>query len=67
MANIRTTVDGLRAIELDFRPIIDSTTGKPAFYLVRTHLNTPDKGVLLPEVFRPVAETVHLSGELFRL
>ena len=42
-----TTVNGLRAIEMRYRPIYDSFTKGAAFYQSSMRLNAPDMGVLL--------------------
>lgn len=67
MPGVQTDVGGLRAIELNFRPLRDISTGKSICYLTRTHLNTPGLGVLMPETFRPAAETYGKSKKLFPL
>ena len=67
MPETQTTVDGLRAIELNFRPLRDIATGRSVCYLARTQLNTPGLGTLMPETFRPAAEASGKSGELFSL
>lgn len=67
MAQIQTNVGGLRAVELNYRPMIDVSSGSRVCYISRTHLNTPGLGVLLPDVFRPVTEHAGVSEELFNL
>lgn len=67
MPETQTTVDGLRAVELNFRPLRDIATGRSVCYLARTQLNTPGLGTLMPETFRPAAETSGKSAELFSL
>lgn len=67
MPDIQTTVGGLRAIELYFRPMRDIATGRTVCYFSRTQLNTPDLGTLMPETFRPAAENARQSHKLFSL
>lgn len=67
MPETPTTVDGLRAIELSFRPLRDIASGRSVCYLARTQLNTPALGTLMPETFRPAAEASGKSKELFAL
>lgn len=67
MPETQTTVDGLRAVELSFRPLRDIATGRSVCYLARTQLNTPGLGTLMPETFRPAAELSGKSAELFSL
>lgn len=67
MPDIQTTVGGLRAIELTFRPLRDIATGRSICFLSRTQLNTPELGTLMPEAFRSVAEFSGQSKKLFPL
>ncbi len=67
MPETRTNVGGLRAIELNYRPLRDIASGRTVCYLARTHLNTPGLGILMPESFRPVAEQNNKSSDLFHL
>lgn len=67
MPEIRSTVGGLRAIALMFRPIRDIASGRSICFLTRTHLNTPGLGTLMPETFRPAAEFSGRSKDLFSL
>lgn len=60
-------VDGLRAVELQYRVIRDISSGTPAFFQSKTRLNAPKLGVLNPEQFRDVAEITDQCIELFRL
>ena len=62
-----TTVSGLRAIEMRYRPIYDSFTKGAAFYQSSMRLNAPDMGVLLPERFMPVVESDDRCIPLFKL
>lgn len=67
MPETQTTVGGLRAIELNFRPMRDINTGRSISFLSRTHLNSPGLGVLMPETFRPAADISGQAQELFHL
>lgn len=63
----RTTVDGLRAVEMFYRPIREIASGNTAFYQSQTRLNAPDLGVLMPETFRDVCEMSSQAIKLFQL
>lgn len=67
MLNVPTNVGGLRAIELNYRPLRDIGTGRTLSYLSRTNLNSPGLGVLMPETFRPAAEKSGKSRDLYSL
>ena len=60
-------VGGVRAVELEYRPIRDISSGRTAFYQTRTLLNSPKLGVMMPEVFREVAEMSSQCLSLFVL
>ncbi len=60
-------VDGVRAVELNYRVIREIASGSPAFYQSQTHLNSPKLGVLMPEAFREVAEMSAQCLSLFAL
>ena len=62
-----TTVDGVRAVEMHYRPIREIATGRTTFYQSRTQLNTPELGTLMPEAFRQPAEFSGQSRKLFGL
>lgn len=64
---INTTVDGVRAIEMRYRPIYETYTKKPVFFQSSVRLNSPDMGVLLPERFMPVLESDDRCVPLFKL
>ena len=64
---IPTSVDGVRAIQLQYRMIREIATGRSAFCQSRTQLNTPGMGTMMPENFREVAEVTKQCIELFRL
>ena len=67
MPETETTVGGLRAVGMSFRPLRDIGTGRSLSYISRTHLNSPDMGILMPETFRPVAEAFGKTQQLFPL
>lgn len=67
MAEIPSTIGGLRAIQLSFRPMREISSGRSVSYLSRTQLNTPELGTLMPETFRPAAEYSGQSKKLFQL
>lgn len=60
-------VDGLRAVELYYRVIRDSSSGTTTFLHTQTRLHAPSLGVLYPEQFRDVAEITFQCVELFWL
>lgn len=60
-------VDGVRAVELNYRVIREISSGNPAFYQSQTRLNGPKLGVLMPEAFREVAEMSAQCLNLFAL
>ena len=62
-----TTVDGVRAIEMRYRPIFDTDTKEPAFYQSSIRLNSAEMGVLLPERFMPVLESCDRCISVFKL
>ncbi|MBR6101717.1 MAG: EAL domain-containing protein [Ruminococcus sp.] len=64
---VQTLVGGLRAIELHYRPIRESSSGNTAFLQSQTRLNTPGLGTLMPENFRDVAEITNQCISLFDL
>ena len=64
---VQTLVGGLRAIELYYRPIRESSSGSTAFLQSQTRLNTPGLGTLMPENFRNVAEITNQCIALFDL
>lgn len=65
--NLKSTVDGLRAVELNYRSIREISSGQTAFLQTRTMLNSPNLGVLSPEQYRDVAEMTNQADQLFRL
>ena len=64
---LRTTVDGVRAVELQYRPIREISSGRSVFFQSRTQLNTPGLGVLMPEAYRKAAEFSGQCRKLFPL
>lgn len=62
-----TTVDGVRAIEMRYRPVFETGSKKPAFFQSTMRLNAPDMGVLLPGRFMPVLESDDRCVPLFKL
>ena len=65
--NKQATVDGLRAVELNYRSIRDISSGQTAFFQTKTLLNSPNLGVLTPDIYRDVAEMTNQADQLFRL
>lgn len=63
----RSTVDGLRAIELQYRIIREISSGQASFYQSQTRLNSPELGVIMPDSFRDVAEITTQCISLFDL
>ena len=64
---IQTTVDGLRAVELYYRPVKEISSGSTAFYQSQTRLNSPKLGVLSPDKYRDVCEMTSQAEKLFQL
>lgn len=64
---VQTLVGGLRAVELYYRPVKESSSGNTAFYQSQTRLNTPGLGTLTPENYRDVAEITNQCVALFEL
>lgn len=62
-----STVDGVRAIELFYRPVRRIKTGTPAFYQSQMRLNSPLMGTMLPDFYRTTAENSGQCVELFQL
>ncbi|MBQ8967664.1 EAL domain-containing protein [Ruminococcus sp.] len=65
--NEKSTVGGMRAVELYYRAIRNISEGSTAFYQSQTRLNTPGLGVLMPENFRDVSEITQQCISLFEL
>lgn len=62
-----STVDGVRAIELFYRPVRRITAGTPAFYQSQMRLNSPLLGTMLPDFYQTASENSGQCVELFRL
>lgn len=62
-----STVDGVRAIELLYRPIKNVDDNDTSFYQTELRLNGPQLGVLLPKDFIPVAELSEQCISIFKL
>ena len=62
-----STVDGLRAVELQYRIIREISSGQASFYQSQTRLNSPELGVIMPDSFRDVAEITTQCITLFDL
>ena len=62
-----TTVDGVRAVEMRYRQIRNTSTFESKFFQSSMRLNAPLLGVLLPERFMPVLETDDRAAEIFAL
>ena len=63
----QTTVDGLRAVELQYRAVRAISGGRIMFYQSQTRLNSPELGVLTPDKFRAVSEMTNQAVKLFYL
>ena len=59
-----STVDGVRAIELFYRPVRRISTGTPVFFQSEMRLNSPLIGTMLPDYYRTSAEH---SGQIVKL
>ena len=62
-----STVDGVRAIELFYRPVRRISTGTPVFFQSEMRLNSPLIGTMLPDYYRTSAEHSGQIVKLFRL
>ncbi|MGN0536841.1 MAG: EAL domain-containing protein [Acutalibacteraceae bacterium] len=65
--NIQTTVDGVRAIELFYRPIKETAGNETVFFQSQMRLNAPNMGVLMPSRYTAVLETSPKSIKIFEL
>ena len=63
----QTLVDGLRAVELQYRCIREISSGAASFYQSQTRLNSPGLGVIMPDSFRDIAEITTQCISLFDL
>ena len=61
------TVDGVRAMELLYRPIKNVDDDSVSFYQTQLRLNGPALGVLMPVDFIPVAELTDQCISIFKL
>ena len=66
-STIKSTVGGLRAVELYYRVIRDISSGQIAAFQSQTRLNSPKLGVLTPDKFRDVCEITNQAVRLFVL
>lgn len=64
---LSSTVDGIRAVELFYRPIRNTESNELEFFTTQMHLNGPTMGVLMPEDFVPVIELSEQCIYIFRL
>ena len=64
---LQDTVDGLRAVELQYRIIREISTGRAAAFQSQIRLNSPKLGVLTPDKFRDVSEITEQAVRLFYL
>ncbi|WP_317336702.1 EAL domain-containing protein [uncultured Ruminococcus sp.] len=65
--NTSTTVDGVRAIELFYRPIKETVGNETVFYQSQIRFNAPSMGVLTPTRYAAVLEASPQSIRLFEL
>lgn len=65
--NIQTTVDGVRAIELFYRPIKETAGNETVFFQSQMRFNAPDMGVLMPSRYAAVFEASPKSVKIFEL
>lgn len=65
--NISTTVDGVRAIELFYRPIKETAGNNTIFYQSQIRFNAPSMGVLMPSRYLSVFESSMQSVRIFEL
>jgi EAL domain-containing protein (putative c-di-GMP-specific phosphodiesterase class I) len=63
----KATVDGVRAVELQYRVIREISSGQAAAFQSQTRLNSPKLGVLTPDKFRDVSEITNQAVRLFIL
>ncbi|MGN0114900.1 MAG: EAL domain-containing protein, partial [Acutalibacteraceae bacterium] len=65
--NIVTTVDGVRAIELFYRPIKETAGNETVFYQSQMRFNSPNMGVMMPSRYAAVLEASVQSTRIFEL
>lgn len=62
-----STVDGVRAVELFYRPIKNTDSGRVTFLQSQTRLNSPAMGTLMPADYLPVAQLSDRCVSIFKL
>ena len=62
-----STVDGIRAVELFYRPVRNTENDNLEFFQTQMRLNGPTMGTLMPEDFVPVMELSEQCVYVFRL
>lgn len=62
-----STVDGVRAVELFYRPIKNTDSGRVTFLQLQTRLNSPAMGTLMPADYLPVAQLSDRCVSIFKL
>lgn len=62
-----STVDGVRAVELFYRPIKNTDSGRVTFLQSQTRLNSPAMGTLMPADYLPVAQLSDQCISIFKL
>ena len=65
--NASSTVDGVRAIELFYRPIKETAGNETVFYQSQIRFNAPSMGVLMPSRYAAVLEASPKSIQIFEL
>ncbi|WP_287286503.1 hypothetical protein [Ruminococcus sp.] len=65
--NGNSTVDGVRAVELFYRPIKNTDSGRVTFLQSQTRLNSPAMGTLMPADYLPVAQLSNRCVSIFKL
>ena len=65
--NGNSTVDGVRAVELFYRPIKNTDSGRVTFLQSQTRLNSPVMGTLMPADYLPVAQLSDRCVSIFKL
>ena len=65
--NGNSTVDGVRAVELFYRPIKNTDSGRVTFLQSQTRLNSPVMGTLMPADYLPVAQLSDQCLSIFKL
>ncbi|MDD6268468.1 MAG: EAL domain-containing protein [Oscillospiraceae bacterium] len=65
--NLQTTVDGVRAIEIYYRPVKETAGNETVFYQSQIRFNAPSMGVLPPARYAAVLEASPQSVKIFEL